>query len=149
MTPVEEALTTVGNLMAAARAPWWVIGGAAVFLHRPDAAGEIAPNDVDVLLDPADASAVLSRIGLAPTADGGDARFRSAAFVRWACALPVDFMAGLETCGEGGAWRAVTLRTRQAFVVGGVSVFAPEREELRALLHSFGRPKDVARAALL
>lgn len=150
MTPVEKSLTVIGRALAGARKPWWVIGAAAVMLHRPARATAIAPADVDVLLGQGDAPLVLARLGITPGSDGGDGRFRSAVFVRWSGAgAPVDLMAGFEVRDDDGAWRAVTPRTRVHFLVDGVSVFAPDVAELASLLGRFGRPKDLARRALL
>lgn len=147
---VEKTLMAIGRALEGAQRPWWVIGAAAVMLHRPERAEEIAPADVDVLLDPADAPGVLERLGLTATADGGDSRFRSAVFVRWEGAgAPADLMAGFEHRGADGVWRPVTLASRVKFMIGGVALYAPDARELADLLTLFGRPKDLARRALL
>lgn len=150
MDEVEKTLTAIGRALEGAHKPWWVIGAAAVMLHRPDLAAAIAPADVDVLLDPADAPGVLERLGLAAATDGGTSRFRSALFVRWEGAgAPSDLMAGFEHRGSDGVWRAVTIRSRARFMLGDVALHAPDARELAALLTLFGRPKDLARRALL
>lgn len=150
MRMVEETLTTIGRALVDARKPWWVIGAAAVMLHRPDRAQEIAPADVDVLLDPVDAPIVLDRLGLTPTADGGTSRFRSAVFVRWdGAGAPADLMAGFEHRSADGMWRPVTIASRVEFRLGDVTLYAPDARELAALLTLFERPKDLARRALL
>ncbi len=50
---------------------------------------------------------------------------------------------------SGDAWRAVVPVTRQVVRVGGIALPVPEREELRAIVESFGRAKDLRRASLL
>ena len=150
MGKVEKTLTTIGRALEGARRPWWVIGAAAVMLHRPDLAQAIAPADVDVLLDPVDAPGVLERLGLTPAADGGDSLFRSAVFVRWeGMGAPADLMAGFEHRGADGVWRPVTIASRVEFRLGDVVLYAPDARELADLLTLFGRPKDLARRALL
>lgn len=128
--------------MTDAGAEWWIIGSAAVALHGVDP-GPIG--DVDVLLGPADARRLIPTLGVETSPGRPDERFRSTIFARWtAPPLPVEFMAGLEL-REDGRWHAVLPRTRIA--LGGV--FAPDRADLIAILHRFGRDKDLRRAALL
>ena len=150
MNEVEKSLTAVGRALAHARSPWWIIGAAAVLLHRPDRAADIAPADVDVLLGRPDATDLLADLGLAPGSDGGGDLFRSAVFVRWHRAgAPVDLMAGFEVRHPDGVWRPVAPRSRVRFELDGVALFAPDARELGQLLTLFGRPKDLARRALL
>jgi hypothetical protein len=49
----------------------------------------------------------------------------------------------------GDAWRKVIPATRQVVRVGSIALPVPEREELRAIVESFGRAKDLQRADLL
>ena len=135
----EALAATLHDVAAAlvdARAPWWVIGSAAVALHG----GATTVADVDVLLALADAQALLARWDLAPTARP-DAIFRSTLFARWTgSSLPVELMAGLTV-------RGLPIRPLTRVESGGV--FVPARDELAALLRHFGRANDIARAALL
>ena len=50
---------------------------------------------------------------------------------------------------SGTDWHRVAPRTRQAIRVNGMTVFIPDRAELRRLLEGFGRPKDFDRARRL
>lgn len=132
--------------MGPAMHPWWIISSAALALHGVDP-GLIG--DVDVLFDARDADAVLAPLGLEAAVGSGSDRFRSALFVTWrAPPLAVDLFAGFEL-REEDRWSLVTLATRCPVDVGDARLWIPSREELRALLLRFGRPKDIARAALL
>jgi hypothetical protein len=135
------ALAQVAAALRAARDPWWVIGSAAVWLHDV----ETSVVDIDVLTSARDAERLLREWPGVVTIGGASARFRSHLFARLhGAALPVEVMADLEVFAAG-AWRAVQPATRVA--VAGV--FVPERAELAAILRSFGRDKDIARAGLL
>lgn len=125
-----------------ARHDWWIIGSAACALHGVDPGGV---RDIDVLLDLEDLTAIAAALGLPLGPGVPDERFRSAGFLKWSGnALPVEFMAGFELF-EGGRWTPVMLQGRE--FRGGLSV--PPRAELKRLFERFGRPKDLARAALL
>jgi hypothetical protein len=143
---LESTLLALQPALAAARHPWWVLGSAAVMLHggKPDVI-----RDVDVLFDPRDREPLLARLGLTPQIEPPDEKFRSDVFVRWnGGALPVELFAGFQLCEEG-VWRDYVPQSRFAVRLGAVQTYVPERAELIALLHRFGRPKDLARAALL
>jgi hypothetical protein len=143
---LHETLGIVAECMAPARHEWWVIASAAVALHGADPG---AIGDVDVLLDPRDAGVILPGLGLAPEPGSADAKFRSDLFARWTAApLAVEFFAGFHLL-ESGVWNEVRPITRQAVKLGEQILFIPERAELKATLLRFGRPKDLARAALL
>lgn len=132
--------------MAPAQHEWWIIASAAVALHGGDP-GVI--KDVDVLLDPRDAAAVLGALGVEGAPGEADERFRSDLFASWTGApLPVEFFAGFHLL-EQGSWNEIRPATRLSFELGDARVFVPERAELKAMLLRFGRPKDLARAALL
>lgn len=123
-----------------------MIGSVAVKLHSGDP-GTIA--DVDVIVSRRDLDALYQRLPLTDTREAGKPMFLSDRFGRWAePPLNVEFMAGL-TLSEDGEWHPVQPQTRQGFDVAGARLFAPEREELIALLRRFGRDKDLARAASL
>lgn len=143
LTPdLAETLAGVAAAMAAAHDDWWIIGSAAVALHG---AAPVTVADVDVLCSERDARAVVARLGLGMVGGEADPLFRSAVFARWTgLPLAVEFMAGFRVRGA-----AVALTTRELVRVAGGVVAVPSREELRALLMSFGREKDLVRAALL
>ncbi|WP_435417162.1 hypothetical protein WAB17_09730 [Parerythrobacter aurantius] len=143
---LEETLAALSAVMASAQEDWWLIGSAAVALHGADP-GKIA--DVDVVLSEADAWVILPQLGLPVQGGPGHHQFASHIFATWRAApLPVELMAGLRQCIDG-AWHAVQPQTRVGKWGEGWQVFVPEREELAAILRSFGRPKDLARLAAL
>lgn len=141
---IGDTMTMLREVMADARDDYWVIGSAAVRLHGIDT----SVGDVDVLLSDRDAIAVLERLGLPPIPGVPDARFRSYRFGRWtAPPLMLEFMAGLEVRAACG-WRPVeTSGWRPAQHDYPCPV--PDRVALIALLRSFGRAKDMERAACL
>lgn len=141
-----STLIDVARLLESARDPWWIIGSAAVALHGVESL-DVA--DVDVLLSNADAQRIFPAIGLAVLSGTQHPAFRSQVFGTWQeSRLPVEFMAGFQL-RQGERWRAVTPATRQAIEVAGAWVFVPDRAELRDLLESFGRTKDLLRARML
>jgi hypothetical protein len=143
---LSKTLAAVASTMAPARHEWWIIASAAVALHGADPG---AINDVDVLFDPRDVGPILRQLGLETAPGAADAKFRSEQFVRWTGApLPIEFFAGFHVF-EAGHWSAIRPATREAVRVKKATLFIPERAELKAMLLRFGRPKDLARAALL
>ena len=142
---LEKTLVHVADALSDARAPWWIIGSAAMALHGVDP-GEVA--DVDVLMGAADARALIGRLGL-ENAPRPDKMFRSEVFARWEePPLAVDFM-GDFAVRQGAGWSAVEPVTRQHVPVGSNSVAVPALIELRHLFERFGREKDRARIRLL
>jgi len=132
--------------MAEPEDDWWIISSAAVALHSE---APLEVGDVDVLLSSNDARRLFPRLGIAPLPEPGNALFRSAIFGRWdAPPLTVEFMADFQYCRDG-RWIDVAPGSRDRIDVHGATLFVPAREELRALLLSFGRAKDLDRAALL
>ena len=141
--PLEESLARVAELLRDAAEPWWIIGSTAVALHGGDP-GEI--RDVDLVVGHADANRYFSRLQLPNAATADDALFRSDLFARWSGPpVPVELMAGLKVNGPGG-WRPLEIHSREEVRSG---LYAPSREELRAILTLFGRDKDLRRAAAL
>ncbi|HEY8573535.1 hypothetical protein [Phenylobacterium sp.] len=132
--------------MAGAEQPWWIIGSAAVALH----AGEVADvRDVDVLMSVADAEAALQRAGAERLDGKPHSHFRSSVFGVWRKPpLPVEIMAGFRLLTESG-WDEVLPTTRRSFHIAGRELFTPSSLELREIMLSFGRPKDLLRAKLL
>jgi hypothetical protein len=126
--------------------PWWIIGSAAVALHGALATGV---RDIDLMMGLADARRLLARLGLQPEPDSRHPQFRSELFVVWRePPLPVEIFAGFSLAYSEG-WRPVVLQTREAVSVQGRTLYVPSKNELRELLLSFGRPKDLERARLL
>jgi hypothetical protein len=142
---LSEAFVALAAQMRHAAAPWWIVGSAAVVLHG----AQTAVADIDLLLDATDACAVLGAAGIAGRRGSGSRQFRSAVFgTVHAATFPVDVMGGLTIRASKG-WRPVRLRTREPVMVAGATIWVPARIELIALLHRFGREKDLARADLL
>ena len=142
---LEKTLTMIAYITADASEPWWIIASAAVVLHGVDT----SVADVDLLMNSGDALRALERLGVPSIPDTDHAQFRSKVFGTWRDPpLPVEIFADF-SIAEGGGWRRVTLQTREPATVAGRTLFVPAREELHALLVSFGRPKDLERARLL
>jgi hypothetical protein len=132
--------------MATAQDRWWIIGSAAVALHLDN---NIPVSDVDVMLSVADAKTIKSQLGLQPEPAVPHPLFRSEEYFMWSAnAIPVEFMANFAV-RAGGRWEQVAFNTRQIFTLAGQPLYAPDRMELSALLKLFGRPKDLARLAML
>lgn len=144
--PLERSLRAVAGAMVDARDPWWIIGSGAVALLS---AGSVTVADLDVLLSEGDALRILPALGLRAGPGGVDSRFRSKIYARWdEPELPVEFMAGF-ALNQDGQWQDVAPSSRIAHHLGEAVLYTPAREEMRAILLSFGRPKDLRRADLL
>lgn len=143
---IEITLFRIASAMEMARDPWWIIGSTAVLLHG---ARPISVADVDVLPSVADARRILPAIGIAPEHKPAHSQFRSEIFATWTePPLPVEFMADFHYL-RSGQWRAALPTTRQSIAVGSVTVYVPERWELRDMMLGFGREKDFERVRLL
>jgi hypothetical protein len=148
--PIDAALAAtldgLGGALGGCRDPWWIIGSAAMALHG----APVSVADVDVLLSPDDAAALLAAWGEPLPPASATAKFRSRIFYRSETrfALPVELMAGFEVFG-GGVWQPVVPRARVAKDVGSAAVFIASVADLLAMCKLFGRPKDAARAAVL
>ena len=144
--PTHNSLIGVAEQLRDAQDPWWIIGSVAVALHGGNP-GTIA--DIDVITSRRDLDTLYERLPLTATPDTSKDFFLSERFGRWSePELDVEFMTGL-TVRVDGVWYPVEPQTRQAFDLGGATVYAPEREELIAMLHQFGREKDLRRAATI
>ncbi|PIX61130.1 MAG: hypothetical protein COZ47_03690 [Lysobacterales bacterium CG_4_10_14_3_um_filter_64_11] len=130
------------------REPWWLIGSAALHVAGvPD----IAVHDVDVLVSDGDAMRLLAqwheRIDSAFQPERGDL-FRSRFGRVSGFALPVEVMGNLELFRAGG-WQAVRPTDREMVEWQGLLVAVPSLGAQCAILESFGRPKDLAKAEQL
>lgn len=136
----------VAGLVAEASDDWWIIGSAAVALHGFDVA---TVRDVDLLMSARDAEAFLKRVGGHEPAGKPSTKFRSDVFGTWtAPPLPVEVMGGFSLSTSNG-WRPVWPESRERKTIGEHALFVPSVPELKAMLLSFGRPKDLERARLL
>lgn len=145
-TPLLATLAEVVRLTANARQPWCIFAGAAMRLYG---ATSIEPADIDLLLDPADARAILVAAGIQRTSDGGSGPFRSTVYGTITTApLPIDVLGGFAV-RSNDQWRPVTLQsaTQMAFPFGVVQL--PSLPELIATTRQLGRPKDLARVRIL
>ena len=138
-----ESLGRVAALLEGATEPWWIIGSVAVALQG-GSAGEI--RDIDVVLGHSDATRYFRTLGVANGAATGSSLFRSDLFARWLePPVAVELMAGLQVNGPAG-WQPLHIKSRQEVRKG---LYTPSRDELRMILQSFGRPKDLRRAESL
>lgn len=147
MTPeLVAGLKAVAEAMTDAQDSWWIIGSAAVALHG---GAPLTVADIDLLASPADARRLAVRWGATPEPPGDHSLFRSSVhFEHRLAGATVDVMADLSVNGPPG-WSLLRPRSRTAISVGGGVLYAPDRAELIEILHLFGRPKDLDRAALL
>jgi hypothetical protein len=144
--PLRQTLVRVAELCAPATDPWWVISSAAVALHGV-AVDDV--RDVDVLMSCRDAADTLARSRSMQKSVGGNELFRSEVFGIWSePPHPVEIFGGFEFA-HAGRWTRVVPASRKRIEIAGHALFVPAREELRAMLIGFGRPKDLARACLL
>lgn len=135
------------DLQKHCREPWYLIGSAAASL----AGADVSVADLDVLASADDAARLenqwrdLRDLVYAPA--GADL-FRSR-FARFRFpGLPVEVMGGLEL-DRGDGWRPVQVHEATSVSVAGFTVPIPTVAEQIRILESFGRPKDLQRAALL
>lgn len=147
MTPaLADTLGMISEAASGARDPWWIIGSAAVVLHGRTLSHV---KDVDLTMSASDAETFLKRVGESPRIGKPNDHFQSLVFGVWSVPpIPVEVMGGFSVATPDG-WRDVSLATREAVTVAGRTVYVPSADELVRLLRSFGRPKDLDRAALL
>jgi len=144
--PLAAALDVVAEGCAGLADPWWVFGSAGMALVGVPG---LTPPDVDLIVSERDARTLLQRWDAAPLEAAASPLFRSAIFAKAQVApLPIEIMAGFEAF-SGGAWSPVIPATRQAIDWKGRYLFTPSAAEQAAICRRFGRPKDLARVALL
>jgi hypothetical protein len=145
---LHEALAaSVPDLHRCCRDPWALIGSGAAWLTG----AQVTVADLDVLTSARDAETLRghwrARQDEAWMPSSAE-RFRSH-FARFLFpGLPVEVMGGLELCGERG-WEPVRVGEVVTVDVSGLEVTIPTVAEQIRVLESFGRPKDLQRAALL
>lgn len=127
--------------------PWCLIGSAAALLLG----AEVGVADVDVLTSRADADSLMAlwsarREAVFVPADGQLFRSHFARF-RFP-GVPVEVMGALELHADDG-WQLVQPGRLQLVGLNGVAVPVPCREDQIRLFESFGREKDLRRAAAL
>jgi hypothetical protein len=141
---LQEALPDLQRLCTD---PWVLIGSAAARLVGADV--DVA--DIDVLTSAADAGCLAEHWQARREArfePAGAERFRSR-FARFRFAgLPLEVMGGLQL-HEARGWVPVLAGETMLALCGSMQVPVPRIAEQIRILESFGRPKDLQRAALL
>ena len=118
-------------------------------LHHRLHGAPVAVRDIDILLAPAGARALLKRRGMRAEPGVPSALFRSDIFAAWeATPYRVELFAGFHV-REGQAWRELVPETREVRAVNGVCLFLPAVPELIAWGRLFSRDKDRDREPLL
>ena len=125
---------------------WWLIGSTAALL----AGIALMPDDVDLFGGTATLDAVVRNLGGATVSGSPSQHFRSTPFCRITIegGLPIEVMGDLEV-GRDGQWRPLRIRTRIPVSFGSGQVYVPDLAEQAAIFELFGRPKDMAKAALV
>ena len=147
LTPsLRQSLAMLAGAVADAADDWWIIGSSAVALHG---ANVQRVRDVDLLMSANDAERLLRRVGSRTRTGKPSTQFRSEVFGTWlGPPLAIEVMGGFSLHTRDG-WRPVMPETREEKVVGDSVLFVPSIRELKGMLLSFGRPKDLERARLL
>ncbi|WP_460877767.1 hypothetical protein [Rhodanobacter koreensis] len=143
----DTLVAVVPDLHRCCRDPWALIGSAAARLTGAD----VSVADLDVLTSVRDAETLIGewqtrREGMHVPAS--PECFRSSYARFHFPQMPVEVMGGLELFGENG-WAPVQVGETDMIDIGGVAVTVPTIAEQLRILESFGRPKDLHRAALL
>lgn len=147
---ISEALSSALDVVAEGVAdlldPWWVFGSAGMALVGVPG---LTPPDVDLIVTPRDAVTLLKRWDAEPLTGAPSPLFRSQIFAKaQVTALPIEIMAGFEAFSDG-QWSPVIPSTREEIAWNGRRLFTPVAAEQAAICRRFGRPKDLARVALL
>jgi hypothetical protein len=127
--------------------PWVVIGSAAAWLVG--ASVDIA--DIDLLTSERDAIALTGRWSdaLEPSAPRSDDDLFRSRFARFDFSpLAVEVMGDLQLRGAGG-WQQVRVADIATIAVDGITIPVPTMRAQIGILESFGRDKDLRRAAIL
>jgi len=137
-----------GELNLRCRDKWTIIGSAAAWLVGADV--EVA--DIDVMTSVRDADTLLAcwasqrlPVVSSDVSELFRSRYGRFAFEPWR----VEVMGGLDLHVDGVGWQPVRARHVTPVDVLGHAVMIPTRAEQVRILRSFGREKDLARAALL
>ena len=140
------SLEKLADVMVVAKDGWCIFGGAAFALH-----GIVAEpvKDIDLIVSPCDAARLMTAYGWKNLADGGTERFRSTIIFRPVLGdMPVEILSGFQSrCG--GGWGDIDIPEVILVSAGSAMVPVPTRQALALMFRACGRPKDVAKAALL
>ncbi|HWU75178.1 MAG TPA: hypothetical protein VN043_01630 [Rhodanobacter sp.] len=127
--------------------PWCLIGSAAALLLG----AETSAADVDVLTSRVDADALMGVWAerREPAFTPADSQLFRSHFARFSFpGAPVEVMGALELHAAGG-WQPVHYGRLVLVGVNGLAVPVPSIDDQIRLFESFGREKDLARAATL
>lgn len=139
--PLQISLDLIAAVMPA-DAPWWIIGSTALKLSGID----VEPRDVDVFAASEVIETARVKLGAAAMAPRPDAQFRSNPYFQFRPqgGLEIDFMGNLEVISRD-AWTPLVIDSRVAVD----RMFVPSLDEQARIFRLFGRPKDLARIALI
>lgn len=143
---LERTLDVIARDCVGLSDPWWVFGSAGMALVG--VAG-LRPPDVDLIVSERDALMLIGHWGATRLAAAPSPLFRSAIFAKAEMAgPPIEIMAGFEA-HSGRAWTPVIPASRLRIGWKGGALFTPTAAEQAQIARRFGRPKDLARVALL
>ena len=128
-----------------AGADWWIIGSAALALSGID----VEPRDIDVFAASDVMEAVRATLGVAAMPSSSD-RFRSDPYFQFhpEAGVEIDFMGGLQVWSES-EWISLHIESKCPVTCGSGTLFVPNLDDQVCILRLFGRPKDLARIALI
>lgn len=143
---LEATFDVIARDCAGLSDPWWVFGSAGMALVGvPD----LAPPDVDLIVTERDALTLIALWDAKRVAAAPSPLFRSAIFAKADnTPIPIEVMAGFEAFSDG-VWSPVMPATRLGVLWKGGALFTPSAAEQAQICRRFGRPKDLARVALL
>jgi hypothetical protein len=145
-TALEASFDVIAEGCAGLSDPWWVFGSAGMALVGVPG---LSPPDVDLIVSERDARVLVTVWGARPIEAAPSPLFRSKLFAKAQVApLPIEIMAGFEAFSDG-AWSPVAPASRLAIPWRGGALYTPSPAEQAAICRRFGRPKDLARVALL
>jgi len=126
-------------------ADWWIIGSAALALSGLD----VEPRDIDVFAASDVIEAARVALGAAAMPSASD-RFRSSPYfqVHPEGGIEIDFMGSLKV-RSGDGWVGLHIESKRVVSCGRARLFVPCLEDQTRIFRLFGRPKDLARAALV
>lgn len=126
---------------------WWIIGSTAMVLCGVEG---VEPDDVDILGSGRTLERFLGRWGVEADESRHGAQFRSHPYQRVILdgCTPIEVMGDLLVLSDG-AWLPVVPASRLPVGDAGAKVYVPTLEDQSEILKRFGRPKDLAKAAMI
>ena len=144
---LQKALSLVAARGAQIAGDWWIIGSTAALLSGFNA---FEPDDVDLFGHCDVMTAFVRALGHEPVASPNHHQFKSTPYhrIKFPGATPIEVMGGLEVLCAG-QWQSLSIKSRVEISGFGAQLWVPSIEEQIAIFHLFGRPKDLAKAAIL